>query len=49
MRNKKSVLKTLSVSYDCSNGAVTGIAGNGLRLGGRFNAAKPLLYAGTVD
>ena len=22
---------------------------NGLRLGGRFNAAKPLLYAGTVD
>lgn len=29
MRNKKSVLKTLSVSYDCSNGAVTGIAGNG--------------------
>ena len=28
MRNKKSVLKTLSVSYDCSNGAVTGIAGN---------------------
>ena len=29
MRNRKSVLKTLSVSYDCSNGAVTGIAGNG--------------------
>jgi len=28
MRNKKSVLKPLSVSYDCSNGAVTGIAGN---------------------
>jgi len=28
MRNKKSVLKTLSVSYDCSNEAVTGIAGN---------------------
>lgn len=28
MRNKKSVLKTLSVSYDCSNGAVIGIAGN---------------------
>ena len=33
MRNKKSVLKTLSVSYDCSNGAVTGIAGNGFGLG----------------
>jgi len=25
------------------------LAGNGWRLGGRFNAAKPLLYAGTVD
>jgi len=25
------------------------ITHNGLRLGGRFNAAKPLLYAGTVD
>ena len=33
MRNKKSVLKTLSVSYDCSNGAVTGIAGNGKSIG----------------
>ena len=33
MRNKKSVLKTLSVSYDCSNGAVTGIAGNVPTLG----------------
>lgn len=32
MINKKSVLKTLSVSYDCSNGAVAGIAGNVLRL-----------------
>jgi hypothetical protein len=28
---------------DCS------IGDNVLRLGGRFNAAKPLLYAGTVD
>jgi len=28
---------------------VSAIAGNGLRLGGRFNAAKPLLYAGTVN
>ena len=36
------------VNYECSNGAVSAIAGNGLRLGGRFNAAKPLLYAGTV-
>jgi len=25
------------------------ITTNVLRLGGRFNAAKPLLYAGTVD
>jgi len=25
------------------------LATNVLRLGGRFNAAKPLLYAGTVD
>lgn len=25
------------------------ISANVLRLGGRFNAAKPLLYAGTVD
>ena len=33
MRSKKSVLKTLSVSYDCSNGAVTGIAGNVFGLG----------------
>ena len=27
----------------------TAIAANVLRLGGRFNAAKPLLYAGTVN
>ena len=32
MRNKKSVLKTLSVSYDYSNEAVTGIAGNGSQI-----------------
>jgi len=32
MRNKKSVLMTLSVSYDYSNEAVTGIAGNGRQL-----------------
>ena len=25
------------------------ITANVLQLGGRFNAAKPLLYAGTVD
>ena len=42
MRNKKSVLKTLSVSYDCSNGAVTGIAGNAPALGacGGLSALK---------
>ncbi len=33
---------TLNHNYDCFSG-VGGIAGNGLRLGGRFNAAKPLL------
>jgi len=27
----------------------TAVSYNVLRLGGRFNAAKPLLYAGTVD
>jgi len=32
-----------------SNGVLPKMAHNVLRLGGRFNAAKPLLYAGTVD
>jgi len=37
MRNKKSVLMTLNHNYDCSNEAVTGIAGNGMQLTARFN------------
>jgi hypothetical protein len=42
MRNKKSVLMTLN--HNCGYfSTVAGIAGNGWRLGGRFNAAKPLL------
>ena len=36
-----------STSVETKN--VCPIAYNGLRLGGRFNAAKPLLYAGTVS
>ena len=32
MRNKKSVLMTLNHNCDCSNEAVTGIAGNGLQI-----------------
>jgi hypothetical protein len=39
MRNKKSVLMTLNHNYDCSNEAVTGIAGNvsGIAEGGALN------------
>jgi hypothetical protein len=33
MRNKKSVLMNLNHNYDCSNEAVTGIAGNVIGLG----------------